>query len=231
MPRATSRKDLSLPGLLATARHSFESIPDEQTSRCIPLTDHLMSALAMFGLKYPSLMQFDKDSRDNGTTRHNLRTLYGIDQAPSDTFTRERLDQLDPTQLRRAYTKLFTALQRGKGLEGFEVLDGHYLVSIDDTGVFSSEKIHCSRCCEKHRRDGRVSYYHQVLGAALVHPEHREVFPLTPEPLLKQDGQRKNDCERKAAKRLLADLRREHPHLKLIVVEDAYAPSLLGAHT
>jgi hypothetical protein len=46
------------------------------------------------------------------------------------------------------------------------------------------------------------------------------VFPLAPEPILKQDGARKNDCERNAAKRLLTDLRREHPHLKLIVVED-----------
>jgi hypothetical protein len=57
----------------------------------------------------------------------------------------------------------------------------------------------------------------------LVHPDHSEVFPLAPEPILKQDGARKNDCERNAAKRLLADLRRAHPHLKLIVVEDALA--------
>jgi hypothetical protein len=60
-----------------------------------------------------------------------------------------------------------------------------------------------------------------MLGAVLVHPDHSAVFPLAPEP--KQDGARKNDCERNAAKRLLADLRRAHPHLKLIVVEDGLA--------
>jgi len=60
-------------------------------------------------------------------------------------------------------------------------------------------------------------------GAVLVHPDRSEVFPLALEPILKQDGARKNDCERNAAKRLLSDLRREHPHLKLIVVEDALA--------
>lgn len=40
----------------------------------------------------------------------------------------------------------------------------------------------------------------------------------------------KNDCERNAAKRYLADLRREHPHLKIIVTEDALssnAPHIL----
>ena len=53
-----------------------------------------------------------------------------------------------------------------------------------------------------------------------MHPERKEVFPFAPEPILKKDGARKNDCERNAATRLLEDVRREHPHLKLIVVED-----------
>ena len=93
--------------------------------------------------------------------------------------------------------------------------------SIDGTGYFSSKNVHY--CCEKHHRDGTTTYYHQMLGAVLVHPERKEVFPLAPEPILKKDGARKNDCERNAAKRLLADIRREHPHLKLIVLEDGLA--------
>ena len=67
-----------------------------------------------------------------------------------------------------------------------------------------------------------------MLGAVLVHPEEREVFPLAPEPIAKTDGSKKNDCERNAAKRLLGDVRREHPHLRLVVVEDALASN--GPH-
>ena len=59
-----------------------------------------------------------------------------------------------------------------------------------------------------------------------MHPEQKEVFPLAPEPIRKEDGARKNDCERNAAKRLLEDVRREHPHLKEGVVEDG----LTGPH-
>ena len=59
-----------------------------------------------------------------------------------------------------------------------------------------------------------------MLGAALIHPDFREVIPLMPEAIVKQDGQTKNDCERKAAKRFLAKLRQDHPHLPLIVTED-----------
>jgi len=36
-----------------------------------------------------------------------------------------------------------------------------------------------------------------------------------------QDGQSKNDCERNAAKRFFGKLREDHPHLPLIINEDA----------
>ncbi len=108
-------------------------------------------------------------------------------------------------------------------MERFSFLDGHYLLSLDGTGYFSSPTVHCKQCGEKHHRNGTTTYYHQMLGAVLVHPDIKEVIPLAPEPILKQDGTTKNDCERNAAKRLLEDARREHPHLKLIVIEDALA--------
>jgi len=57
----------------------------------------------------------------------------------------------------------------------------------------------------------------------IVHPDRREVVPLAPEPIIKQDGTTKNDCERNAAKRLLRKIRQEHPHLQFIVVEDGLA--------
>ncbi len=62
-----------------------------------------------------------------------------------------------------------------------------------------------------------------MLGAVLIHPEQKEVFPLAPEPIVKGDGDTKNDCERNASKRLLTDLRREHPHLKILIVEEGLA--------
>jgi hypothetical protein len=174
-------------------------------------------------LKQPSLLQFEKVKSSEPIIRRNLRTLYGIDKAPSDTCMRERLDQILPRQLRRAYKKIFAYLQRGKALEQYRYLGGHYIISIDGTGQYCSEKVHCDNCCEKKHRDGSKSYYHHMLGAVLVHPDLRVVIPLAPEPIVKGDGATKNDCERNAAKRLLSDLRREHPHLKVLIVEDGLA--------
>jgi hypothetical protein len=74
-----------------------------------------------------------------------------------------------------------------------------------------------------------------MLGAALIHPDKREVIPLMPEPIIKHDGTEKNDCERNAAKRFITPLRQDHPHLQVIITEDslsANAPHIqwLPAH-
>ncbi len=53
-----------------------------------------------------------------------------------------------------------------------------------------------------------------------MHPDRHEVIPVFPEPITQQDGETKNDCERTAAKRFLAQFRTTHPQLKVIVIED-----------
>ena len=211
-----------MPGLLAQMRRCFEGVEDEVAGRGLSLADCLMSGLAMFALKYPSLLPFEQDARGLGESAHeprreNLRSLFGVERAPSDVRLRERLDEVDP----RA--------QRGGALAGFEWLEGRYLLSVDGTGHFSSSKVHCANCCEKRRKDGTTTYSHQSLCAVLAHPQRREVVPVVaPEAIVKSDGRKKNDCERSAAKRLLTELRREHPHLALVVVEDGLASN--GPH-
>ena len=218
------RKQLSADALYAMLGRSFAKIPDHRRPGSpIPLGDALLSAFAMFALKDPSLLAFDERRSDG-----NLKHVFGIRQIPSDTQLREILDPLDPEYLRPAFGDVFRRLQRGKGLEPLVFHAGHYLLSLDGTGYFSSQKIHCPSCQVKEHKDGTVTYEHQMLGAAIVHPDIKEVIPLAPEPIQKQDGSSKNDCERNAARRLLAKIRREHPRLKLIVVEDGLASN--GPH-
>lgn len=220
----TTFSDVLFPHMLDLVRRRFKKVHDSVSRRCeLTLIDCLMSGLAVFLLKFPSLLQFDQQCHEEKKLRHNLKHLFGVERAPSDTYLRERLDEVDPDELRRAYSVIFSFLQRRKALEVYSYLDGYYLISCDGTGVFESDTIHCESCCVKHHRDGRVSYYHQMLGAVMVHPKLPTVIPLAPEAILKKDGEDKNDCERNAAKRLLPLIRREHPHLKMIILEDALA--------
>jgi hypothetical protein len=113
------------------------------------LTDCLMSGVAMFGLKFPSLLKFD-EAKEEVELKHNLRTLYHVEQAPSDTYMRERCDEVDPFEVRKVFKAIFSCVQRGKGLEAFQYIDQHYLLAGDGTGFFSSNVVHCKNCCVKH---------------------------------------------------------------------------------
>lgn len=219
-----ARKHLSADALVGLMRSRFERVADPRPGKgVIPLADVLMSAFAMFALKDPSLLAFDQRRLDE-----NLDSLYQIHRVPSDTQLRAILDLVPPESLLPAYRDVFRAVQRGKALEPLVYLQGCYLLSLDGTGYFSSQKVHCPSCMRKEHADGTVTYYHQMLGAALVHPDKAEVIPLAPEPIIKQDGQAKNDCERNAAHRFLERFRREHPHLPVIVVEDGLSSN--GPH-
>jgi len=314
-----SRKHLSAQGLLTLIHDKFKKINPPRAiikRSAIELVDCLMSGLAMFSMKSPSLLQFEDQANKGGVIKRNLRTLYQIDQVPSDTYLRERLDEVDPREVRKIFKYLFAHVQRGKALEAYSYLDGHYLMPMDMTGFFSSSTIHCQNCCvKKHNKpkiiffdtvpkditlfdkntylfcrntyltwelfyideenemlsidmklpielkgdlfgkkrkdlsakhtklikemitayhesqfNNGVTYYHNMMCAAIVHPDKKIVIPLAPEPVLKKDGSTKNDCELNSAKRLIADIRREHPHLKLIAVQDALGanyPNLL----
>jgi len=135
---------------------------------------------------------------------------------------RKILDEQDPASIEPLFSDVFRQLQRGKCLEKMVYMDDYYLFSIDGTGYFSSNKINCKSCCTKtSSKTGEVTYYHQMLSGAIVHPDFKEVIPFAPEPIIKQDGETKNDIERNASKRFLEKLRKTHPHLRLIVVEDS----------
>ena len=223
------RKHLSADALFGVVRSGFAAIPEYRLSDTdISLTDALMAAFALFSLKSPSLLAFDKHRVEG-----NLGTIYAIDRVPCDTQMRERLDPVSPESVRPLFKSVFGQLQRGKALESMMFLDDYYLLALDGTEYFSSKTIHCASCLQKVHRNGSITYYHQMLGAALVHPDQRAVIPLMPEPIIKQDGTGKNDCERNAAKRFIAKLRQDHPHLKFVVTEDSLssnAPHIEALH-
>jgi hypothetical protein len=224
------RKHLNADALFATIRQEFDKIPDFRSSSNpspISITDSLMSAFAMFSLKFPSLLQFDQTRKEAGDELRNLQNLYGVENIPCDSRMREINDEIDPKKyISPSFKAIFRQLQRGKAMEQMVFYDGCYLLNLDGTGIFSSKKLNAPFCMEKkNKKTGQITYYTQMLGASIVHPDFKEVIPLCPEMIIKQDGQTKNDCERNAAKRFFKKLRTDHPHLPLIINEDALSPN------
>ena len=213
-----STEKLSASSLYEIVRRGFGQVKDHRTDEAtIKLPDILMSGFALFSLKDPSLLAFDARRAEPA----NLHSVYGIEQIPCDTYMRTVLDEVNPESLRPVYQQLFQTVAQTPVLESYRFMGKYYLVSPDGTGYFSSKQINCPHCLEKKLRNGETCYYHYMLGAAIVHPSQKTVIPLMPEPIMRQDGSQKNDCERNAAKRFLADLRTDHPDLPIVIVEDS----------
>ena len=219
-------KSMTASGIIQTVRAGFAAIEDHRAAnKTISLADALMSGFAMFSLKDSSLLEFDqrRQAKDE-----NLKAIYGIENIPCDTHMRTILDAVEPSGLRPIFKDVFRLVEQSQVLGQMVFMNKYYLLSLDGSGYYGSNKVHCASCLQKQHRNGEITYYHQLLAAAIVHPDCAVVIPLAPEPIVKQDGASKNDCERNAAKRFLAQLRQDHPHLPLIITEDALSAN--GPH-
>jgi len=212
-------KSISASSLIQTVRAGFAAIEDHRASnKTVCLSDALMSGFAMFSLKDSSLLEFDqrRQAKDE-----NLKAIYGIENIPCDTHLRTILDSVEPSGLRPIFKDVFRLVEQNHFLAQMVFMNKYYLLSLDGSGYYCSKKVHCASCLQKQHKNGETSYYHQLLAAAIVHPDRAVVIPLAPEPIVRQDGETKNDCERNAAKRFLAQLRQDYPDLPLIITEDA----------
>src|SRR5271155_1328712 len=89
------RRHLHFDALIQLARRRFEKLPEQRRSPVFPVADTLMAGLALFSLKDPSLLAFQRRAGD-----HNLRSVFGLKAIPSDTQMRVILDDVDPRELR-----------------------------------------------------------------------------------------------------------------------------------
>ena len=79
-PTRRERRSLHFDALIAAMRTDFEQVPDARRSPDFSLPDTLMAGLALFSLKDPSLLAFQRRARDP-----NLRSVFGLQAIPSDT--------------------------------------------------------------------------------------------------------------------------------------------------
>jgi hypothetical protein len=214
------KKHLSFSALRKKMAERFRKIEDSRQEVKVDYSVHdcLMSAFAMMFFQDPSMLAFQR-RLEQTIQQNNLRALFQVTSIPKDTQLRDVLDPLPNESIDCLFDDYIGALQRGKHLTQFQVLGEHYLVPIDGSEYFSSDKIHCPHCLTTTSKK-KVRYHHQILQAAIVHPEKRQVIPFAPEPIENTDGNDKQDCEINAGKRLIRDLHKRHPKMKIIIGGD-----------
>lgn len=198
------------------------------------LRDLLMLALSMFVFKYPSLYQFLHDinreaeghlspaaAAQRQRAWANIARLFGVAIQPQDVTLRRRLDEVKTIHLAVIFRLLGQWLQQQPLWSDFQTPQGNVLLALDGTGIFSSSKVHCQRCGVKHHREGKKTYYHQMVAVAAVHPRQSVALPLEAEAVSYVAGSRQQDGELAAAKRLLPRLREAYPQTPFCVLGDA----------
>ena len=191
--------------LIKLVRNGFEAIKDKRKENyTYNLPSYLSLAFSMFHLKDPSLSSF----RDKFSVRaENLDRVYGVSILPGDTAIRESIDKVNPKELQSLFKPQLDYLKTEGVLAQRHVLGKYTAVSVDGTGHYCSGKKGCPQCMVKNHRNGKKTYYHQLLGAVAVHPKQSTVFPVACEAIVKQDGHTKNDCELNASKRIIPQIR------------------------
>ena len=152
----------------------------------------------------------------------NILKLSGVsgDELPSIDDFCYFLQKLPPEELHKIRRKMLVALERKKFLSKLKTKDGYLLLAIDGVQTISTKRefSHSTYCDSK---DGTRTYHQYFLEAKIV-SSNGFVLSIDTEfienPTEKFD---KQDCELKAAKRLLERIAREHPHLSFWILGDA----------
>ncbi|MBA2650437.1 MAG: hypothetical protein H0U75_12750 [Legionella sp.] len=223
------KKKLTQHSLFQSLEYAISVIPDHRSLNHIThlMRDAIFVCFSGFFLQARSLkghINFLKKSKAN----KNRKALFKISTIPTDNQVRNILDPISTSYFEQAQDDIIFKMQRSGVLKGFKKtlygkeksIEMGHLIGIDGFEYFRSECIHCDNCCQAHKKDDSIDYFHRALLGGLIHPTDNVFLPITQEFIVKQDGCEKEDCERKAAKRWLKKFREKHPHLPATILGD-----------
>jgi hypothetical protein len=100
---------------------------------------------------------------------------------------------------------------------------GMLAIAIDATQLFSFKKRHCAHCLTREHKGGPIDYFHYALEAKMLcGGDGGTVLSVATEFIENPDGEfDKQDCELKAAYRLLPRIKQIFPRAKICIIGDA----------
>jgi hypothetical protein len=191
--------------LIGRLQAVFAGLPDVRemsNNRRYEIEDAASAAFAVFFTQSPSFL--DSQIRmHKARGRDNAATLFGIRAIPCDNQIRKLLDPVPPESLFPFMADMAQELRQQGLLEAHRALDGRFLIALDGTDFFSSQKISCPNCSHSALANGKILHRHIAVTPVLVAPGQEQVIALPPQFVQPQDGHAKQDCELAAAGRWL----------------------------
>jgi hypothetical protein len=196
---------LSAASLIERINGVFSELPDargQSNNRRYVIQDAALSAFSVFFSQSPSFLDSQvRMQKQQG--RNNASSLFGVHEIPCDNQIRNLLDPVPPETLFPLMATIGDTLYGQGYLEAFRSINGTFLIALDGTDFFSSEKISCPCCSKSKLKNGQTLYRHIAVTPTLVAPGQKNVMALAPQFVLPQDGHDKQDSELAAAGRWL----------------------------
>lgn len=236
------------PLFVRTLRHFFprfndwlDQAPDQRCQERITYPRRLLLyyGILLFVGKLGSRRQLDFQYREAGTaTLDNLNGMAQTDQQtiPCNDTLDDYLAGVGVSGIAPVRTHMIGRLLDMRVLDAARV-QGRLILLLDGSGYLVFRSRHCPYCLSKQHGEHTL-YYHQVLEAKLLGPaetvfsmesEFIDNTTLGPAAVSSADHQGKQskeqkvkqDCELKAAERLMPRARQAFPRLQLCLVGDA----------
>ena len=189
----------------------------------LELAAHLTACLALFIFKAGSRNEYNQ-KRKAPLFQRNFKRLFGFPMPHGDSV-HNVIALLDETQVERLNQKMVQVLLKRKVFHKSRYRHHWYRIAVDGTGVVSFDHHHCEQCLHQTSKNDKTTYSHKILDARLITPNGFSISVASewienPE----HEAYDKQDCERKAFKRLAAKLKKIYPRLPIIILADALYP-------
>lgn len=184
-----------------------------------PLAGLAFSGVLMFLCHLQSRRQIGLLLR-NGPAALKFQSIFGVETCPhGDTLNNAFMD-IDAEQVQETVSVMTETLIRQKVLYPYRLMETYFVVAVDGTGVLVYNQRHCPYCLTRVSKEGKTTYYHNVLEAKLITP-NGFAFSLMTE-FIENPGENpiKQDCELKAFYRLAARLKKRFPRLPILMTMD-----------
>jgi hypothetical protein len=186
------------------------------------IAELITACIAMYIFKEGSRNAFNND-RQEEKFKKNYHRIFKMRLPHMDTVDNV-MRRLPEIELEKLKTRMIQTLLEKKTLHKFRFLKKWFIVAVDGTGIMSFSKKHCDECQSKTSKNGKTTWFHNVLEAKLICSNGFSIS-LATEWIEKPKGDfKKQDCERKAFGRLAIKLKKIHPRLPICITADGLYP-------
>ena len=202
----------------------MQELPDYRERKHYKIAELITGCIAMFLFKEGSRNAMNNDRKEAKFLK-NYQRLFKL-RLPHIDAVDDLMVILKEEELEQLKATLVTTLIEQRIFRKFKFLGKKYNVTVDGTGIASYHKRHCEACLTKTSKNGKISYFHNVMEAKLVTSNGFSISLAT--EWISNEGKSeydKQDCELNAFKRLAVKIKHYFPRLPILITADGLYPN------